>query len=161
MNEGMKELPPQVTDRGIKGMALPIAIVFASAAYAHELHSWLAAALAMPEMVGEAYRLLVLFLNLFVMWIVFPARPAQAGHWWLMGAAAAVYQTVATLAWWGTAILLLYLKPDLRLSLLLGLLALTAGTAAGWLAFRAVHRLAGAHSPWRDEDEPMTGAPQA
>ncbi len=160
MNDRRTELPPQVIDRGVKGMLLPFAIAVSSAAYAHELHSWIAAALAMPDMAGDAYRPFLLILNLIVLWIVFPARPAQPGHWWLM-AAAAIFQTAATLAWWGMAILLLYLKPDLRLSLLLGLLALTAGAAAGWLAFRAVHRLAGVRSPWRDADEAMTGAPPA
>jgi hypothetical protein len=161
MTDRRSELPPRAVDRGVNGWVLLFAIGVSSAAYSRGLHSWLAAALAVPEMAGEAYRLMLLILNLVVLWIAFSARPARPGHWWLMAAAAAVYQTVATLAWWGAVVLLLYLKPELRMSLLIGLLALTTGAAAGWLAFRAVHRLAGAHSPWHDADDAMTGAPPA
>lgn len=160
MNDRRNELPPILARRGLKGMAPIVPVAALSMIYAVELHSWLAAAFAMPEMVDHEYDHTGL-LNSFVVFVFLLARPTHWGQWLLLAVAAVLYQTGATLAWWGAINVLRYLEPEFVLGVFTGMLSLAAGMALGWLAFHAVHRLAGAHSPWRDVHQAMTGAPPA
>ena len=147
--------PPQVVESGLKSKALLVAILALATIYVNELNSWIGAALAVPDLPSreESYTWLLAIMPIM---ILFDARPARARHWWLMAAAAA-FNTAAALGWWGVRAALLYLEPEYRLGLFTGMLLLMVGIICGSLAYVAIHRLAGAHSPWRVEEEPTAG----
>ncbi len=150
--------PPQVIERGLKGAALLLAILAPAAIYAGQLHAWMGAALAMPDMVSHEHNY-VWALNIGMLQILMFARPGRAGHWGQMAAVAAAYPTASILIWWGAVSLLSYLAPEHEFGLFTGLLLLVTGYAFGFLPYLAIHRLAGAHSPWHAEDDPA-GEPQ-
>ena len=148
--------PPQVIESEAKGVALLVAILVLATIYVNGLNSWIGAALAVPGLPGreESYTWLLVIMPIM---ILFDARPARARHWWLMAAAAVAFNTVAALGWWGVRAVLLYLEPEYRQDQVTGLLPLTISIICGFLAYLAIHRLAGAHSPWRVENEPAAG----
>jgi len=160
--EGNSQLPAgarPAIEGGLKSKALLLAILALATIYGDELNSWIGAALSVPDLPDreESYTWLLVIMPIM---ILFDARPARARHWWLMAAAAVAFNTVAALGWWGVRVVLLYLEPEYRLGLFTGMLLLMIGVIFGSLAYLAIHRLAGAHSPWRGEDEPAAGEAQ-
>ena len=146
--------PPPVIERGLKGVALLVAIFGPAAIYGGQLNSWMAKAMAMSDLVGHEHNY-IWALNIGLFPILAFARPGRAGHWGQMAAVAAAYPTASILTWWSAAGLLFHLAPDHEFGMFTGLLLVIMGYAFGILPFFAIHHLAGAQSPWRGGDEPV------
>ncbi len=151
--DGSPARPPQVIERGLKGVALLVAIFGPAAIYGGQLNSWMAKAMAMSDLLGHEHNY-IWALNIALFLILAFARPGRAGHWGQMAAVAAAYPTASILTWWSAAGLLFHLAPDHEFGLFTGLLLVIMGYAFGILAYLAIHRLAGARSPWRGGEEP-------
>ena len=155
-SSGSAARPPQVIERGAKGVAQLVAIFAPATLYGAHLHSWVAEAMAMPDLVGHEHNY-IWALNIGLFQIIAFARPVRARHWGQMAAVAVAYPTASILTWWSAAGLLFHLAPGYELGSFTGLLLVIMSYAFGFLAYFAIHRLAGAHSPWRVEEEPAAG----
>ena len=141
-------------------MGLIFALVFPLALLAAVLHSGIGTVLAMPDVANNGYNFSFLFFILpFV--LLLSARPVGAGHWWLMVATAAATLIVFDAAWWGAAVVMFRLAPDMQTGLFSGLLPMVTGCGFGILAYLATQRLAGVHSPWRNDDAASEEGPPA